>query len=96
MRVTPEMRRAVLERDGCCILLRLYPSHRCRDIWGEYHDLRDLDRLTIEHVKDEPTMAKRAPSDMAHMVALCGYANVAVPSKAERQSMRAYLRQVTA
>ncbi len=96
MRVTPDMRRAVLERDGCCILLRLYPSHRCRDVWGEYHDPRDLDRLTIEHVKDHSMMAKRAPSDMAHMVALCGYANVAVPSKSERLAMRLYLESVRA
>jgi hypothetical protein len=94
-RVTPELRRFVLERDGCCILLRLYPTHRCRDIWGEYHDPRDLDRLTIEHVKDAPMMGKRAPSDPAHMVALCGYANVAVPSKGDRRAMRAYLATVS-
>jgi hypothetical protein len=67
-----ELRDAVLLRDGCCILLRLDPDHRCRDRWG-----------------------KKAPTDMAHLVALCGYANVAVPSKATRDRIREYLRRGT-
>jgi hypothetical protein len=90
-----ELRDAVLLRDGCCILLRLDPDHRCRDRWGEYHDPRDLSKLTIEHVKTEPMMGRKAPTDLAHLVALCGYANVAVPSRAMRDGMRQYLREVT-
>ena len=93
--VNPDLRHAVLRRDGCCILLRLDPDHRCRDRWGEYHDPRDLDKLTLEHVKLEPMMGKKAPDDMAHLVALCGYANVAVPSRAMRDGMRQYLREVS-
>lgn len=89
-----ELREAVLRRDQCCILLRLDPQHRCRTVWGEYHDPRDLDKLTIEHVKTEPMMGKRAPDDLAHLVALCGYANVAVPSRPTRDAMRDYLRSV--
>ena len=90
-----DLRRAVLERDGCCVLLRLDPSHFCRTVWGEYHDPRDLDKLTIEHVKTERMMGRKAPTDLAHLVALCGYANVAVPSRVQRDGMRQYLREVT-
>jgi len=89
--MNPALRRAVLERDGCCVLLRIDPFHHCRDVWGQYHDPRDLDKLTIEHVKDELMMGRKAPDDLAHLVALCGYANVAVPSKAQRAVMREYL-----
>ena len=39
-------------------------------------------------------MGKRAPSDAWHLVAMCGWANVAVPSKAQREAMREYLRVV--
>ena len=93
--VNSELRRAVLQRDQCCILLRLDPDHRCRDRWGEYHDPRDLDKLTIEHVKTERMMGKKAPTDLAHLVAMCAYANVAVPSRATRDAIRQYLREVT-
>ena len=94
-RVSRELREAVMRRDQCCILLRLDLDHRCRDVWGEYHDPRDLGRLTCEHVKTEPMMGKKAPTDLAHLVALCGYANVAVPSRAMRDGMRQYLREVS-
>jgi hypothetical protein len=90
------LRDAVLQRDGCCVLLRLDPSHFCRTVWGEYHDPRDLDKLTIEHVKTEPMMGRKAPDDMEHLVSMCGYANVAVPSKATRDAIRDYLRGVAA
>ena len=90
-----DLRHAVLKRDGCCLLLRLDPDHRCRDRWGEYHDPRDLDKLSIEHVKTERMMGKKAPTDLAHLVALCAYANVAVPSRATRDAMRQYLREVS-
>jgi hypothetical protein len=40
-------------------------------------------------------MGKKAPTDLAHLVALCAYANVAVPSRAMRDGMRQYLREVT-
>lgn len=95
-RVDPAIRRAVLERDGACILAKIEPDHVCRDLWGHPHASDDLDRLSLEHVKDQLTMGKRAPSDEAHMVALCGYANVAVPSKRQREYFRDYLRMVTA
>jgi hypothetical protein len=94
--VNRELRDAVLRRDGCCVLLRLDPKHLCRTVWGEYHDPRDLSLLTVEHVKTEPMMGRKAPDDLAHLVAMCGFANVAVPSKATRDAIRDYLRGVAA
>ncbi len=91
-RVTPELREAILRRDGRCFMTRLSPFHVCFDAFGRKHASDDLNKLTLEHVKDEPRMGRRAPSDERHIVALCYRANVGVPSKATRQAMRAYLR----
>lgn len=32
--VTPELRRAVLQRDGMCVAAKFLPQHVCRDQWG--------------------------------------------------------------
>lgn len=58
--VTAQMREAVLARDKGCIAPRLGGSYL--DCWG---------RDQIAHVKDEPRMGRRAPSDMAHLVTVC-------------------------
>jgi len=93
--VNADLRRAVLERDGCCVLLKLNPAHFCRTVWGEYHDPRDLSKLTIEHVHVTGSMmGKRAPDTLETLVAMCGFANVAVPSKTTRDLIRDYLRGV--
>lgn len=89
--VKPEVRSMVILRDGTCILYRLDLAHICRDKWGEQHNPHDLERLTIEHVKDQPRMGKRAPSDPGHLVAMCWQGNVGVPSKTQRAAIRAYL-----
>jgi hypothetical protein len=93
--VTPEVREAVLRRDGMCVLAKLERAHWCRDAWGTYHDAADLSKLSLEHVKDELAMGKRAPSDPQHLVALCAHANIGVPSKAQRAMLRQYLREVS-
>lgn len=51
----------IIKRDKGCLAPRLDPqeSGKC---WG---------RWTLEHVNDEPTRGKRAPSDEQHMVCLC-------------------------
>jgi hypothetical protein len=41
-------------------------------------------------------MGRKAPDDLAHLVAMCGFANVAVPSKTTRDLIRDYLRGVAA
>lgn len=92
-KVTPEEREFVLRRDGECVLFKRDPSHRC-SFMGTEHRPGDIKRLTMEHVKDAPMMGKRAPSDRKHMVALCLDANVRVPSRVEREWMRAYLAEM--
>lgn len=92
--VTPELREYVLRRDGSCLLWKMDPGHQCRDTFGNQHAPTDLDRLTIEHVKDQPRLGKRAPSDARHCLALCGGSNVSVPSKVQREAFRAYLARV--
>lgn len=93
-RVTPELRSAVLDRDRQCVLATLDRGHQCRDAWGTPHAPTDRDRLTMEHVKSELRFGRRAPSDMAHLVALCAAANIGVPSKVQRAAFREYLRVV--
>jgi len=92
--VTPEVRGAVLLRDGGCLLARLEPAHVCRDAWGNHHDPADLSKLSLEHVKDQLRMGRRGASDPAHLVALCYAANDRVPSKAQRTMFREYLATV--
>ena len=58
--VTPEMALAVFNRDQGCVAPRLGGSFM--DCWG---------RNTLAHVKDEPRMAKRAPSDLGHLATVC-------------------------
>lgn len=94
--VTPELHAAVLTRDRECVLWKRDPSHACRDQWGNPHRPDDLARLSLEHVKDEPRMGKRGPSDLRHLVAMCHAANIAVPSKAAREWMRDYLARTAA
>lgn len=94
--VTPELREAVMRRDRSCILARLDWDHICWDRWGQQHSASDTDRLTVEHVKSELRMGKRAPSDLGHLVAMCWRGNVGVPSKVQREAIRAYLRKVAA
>lgn len=79
-RVTPELWQAVMERDKGCVLARLDPSHRCSGY------------MTVEHVKSDLRMGKRAPSDLAHLVAMCYGGNVGVPSKTQRAALREYLK----
>jgi hypothetical protein len=92
--VTPAIHAAVLFRDRGCILAKMDPEHACRDQWGNPHAPTDLGALTLEHVKDDLRMGKRAPSDPAHMVALCWAANLRPPTKEQRAGFRAYLREV--
>ena len=95
--VTPELREAVLLRDRRCVLSMMDAAHFCYDQWGQVHHSDDLHRLTLEHVKDRLRMGKRAPSDLSHLVALCGYRNaIRPPTKVERAWMREYLMKVAA
>ena len=89
--VTTSMRLAVLTRDGGCVAPLLGGS--ALDCWG---------RLTLEHVKDEPQMGVRAPSDLSHLVTLCqGHTEDGRragfqwnTNRANREAVRAYLERV--
>ena len=91
-RVLPEVHAAVLRRDGRCVAAALDRSHVCRDRWAHEHAPTAMGLLTVEHVKDEPMLGRRAPSDPSHMVALCFSANAVEHwGSANRRLLRAYL-----
>ena len=81
--MTPELRESVLERDGwACVAPRLGASDPCSG------------RLTLDHVKDQPRMGVRAPSDAAHLVALCSGHHIDTGwATAHRPELRAYLSE---
>lgn len=91
--VTSEVALSVFARDQGCVAPRLGGS--TLDCWG---------RNTIAHVKDEPRMGRRAPSDPAHLATVCqGHAEdgmragyVWVTDKANIARLRDYLAAVTA
>ena len=57
--VTPDLREAVFARDRGCVAPRLGATDPCSGAW------------TLDHVKDQPRMGVRAPSDLAHLATLC-------------------------
>jgi hypothetical protein len=85
------VRDEVLHRDGRCFMERIDRTHVCRDQWGTAHSSRDVQRLTLEHVKKELRFGVRAGSSKETMVALCHAENLRPPSKETREAMRAYL-----
>lgn len=90
--VTPDVANTVLARDGVCVASKLDPFHRCRDRWGNDIDPRQLDRMTLDHVRDHAMMGKRAPSDPAHLVTLCWYAHLNTNwATSHRAELREYL-----
>lgn len=75
---------AVLERDGGCLAVKLGADPR--DCAG---------RLTLDHVKDQPRMGKRAPSDVRHLVAICRGHHIDTGwATSHRPELREYLRNV--
>ena len=92
--VTPEVREAVLRRDGGCVAPELWPCIEHGADCGSPPDPCD-GRLTLDHVKDEPRMGKRAPSDPAHLVTLCWHHHLDGWATSHRPELRAYLREVS-
>lgn len=93
-KVTEDLRRYVLDRDGECFASKIDLSHQCRDRFGRPHRPDDKGRLTLDHVHDAATAGKRAPSDKFHLVAVCGWANNEGWCSAHRADERQYLREV--
>lgn len=86
-----DLRSIVLVRDGECVEHKRNPRHACHDVWGNLHGPHALERLTVEHVKPELAMGKRAPSEPEHCIALCWQVNSQPPSKEQREWYREYL-----
>ena len=79
--VSPELAIAVFARDGGCLAPRLGGS--AIDCGG---------RLTLDHVKDQPRMGKRAPSNPAHLATICENHHLWTGwATAHRPELRAYL-----
>ena len=64
-----ELRQHVIAREGQCILAILDPTHECFDRWGMYHTPTDLDKLTLEHVREHPGGMRR--DEPGWCVAMC-------------------------
>lgn len=97
-RVTPELWNLVYERDGgVCLAWRL-GDRDCRGKWGDPVRWRNGRMLrsdvTFAHVKDQPMIGKRAPSDERHGVLECFTHNVNGWSSAHRAEEHAYLQEV--
>ena len=73
----------VFERDGGCLAVRLGGEDPafCRG------------PLQLDHVKDQPRMGKRAPSDPAHLATVCEYHHIwSGWATSHRPLLREYLR----
>ena len=80
--VTAAVALEVLRRDGGCVAIRL---------GGSSMDCEGRD--TLDHVKDEPMMGKRAPSDARHLVTLCEAHHLWTGwATSHRPELREYLR----
>src|SRR5690242_12714401 len=83
--VTGEVRLLVLERDGGCLAVRI----------GGQDPASCSGPLTLDHVKDQPRMGKRAPSDPAHLATVCQGHHVETGwATSHRPELREYLRGV--
>lgn len=97
--VTPELRRAILIRDGGCMAPVLDPGvGLCRDMFGTPHHRGYAPMLTLDHVKDAPRMGVRSSSDPDHLVTLCYHHHVGTEAgsnwaTSHRALLRAYLAQ---
>jgi len=69
--------------DPVCVVAHLSPLGSVKCFGGQ----------TVEHVKDDLMMGRRAPSDERHLVASCWGHNAFVPpSKEVRHKLRAWLK----
>jgi len=94
-RVTPDMAAYIFARDRGCVAAKLDPDHRCHTRFGDPHAATDLAKMTIDHVKEQARMGKRAESDdPRHMVAMCGWGNNEGWASAHRDEERRYLMEV--
>lgn len=90
--VTPALREAVLRRDRGCVARKLKAPGSCTTRFGWP---AGLDTLELDHVREQPMMGKRAPSDMGHLVSLCWFHHQGSGwATANRPLLREYLASV--
>ena len=97
--VTPDVYGYVVARDGFwCVAPSLDAEDPCADRWGNLLRYSDghwtSDGLTLDHVRDEPMIGKRAPSDARHLVLLCWHHHLNGWATANRPILRAYIKRV--
>lgn len=106
--VTPALRLEVLERDERrCIAPRIAVEHEqpideCKGLWGRpavlfwtaNGPIYDIASLTLDHVNLQPTLGKRAPSDLAHLVSICWHHHLDGWSETHRPELRDHLRRL--
>jgi hypothetical protein len=93
--VTTDTRWTVLRRDGGCVALTLGAPGTCRNSLGYPQPSNALYGLELDHVKSEPMMGKRAPSDPAHLVTLCHVHHQGGWATRNRPLLRRYLHFVS-
>lgn len=94
--VTPEVRTQVLVRDQMEARLRGRQDFPCVAgfLFPTESAMCSRD-LTLDHVKDEPRMGKRAPSDERHLVTLCRWHHIESGwATSNRPLLRWYLRSL--
>lgn len=81
--VTAELADYIHRRDRGCVAPRLGAADACAG------------RVTLDHVKDQPRMGKRAPSDPGHLVSVCERHHLWTGwATSHRPELRAYLERV--
>lgn len=93
--VTPAVRQAVLIRDGGCVAPYLGAPDGCATAFGYPVPTGATDGwVELDHVRDQPMIGKRAPSDVAHLVSLCHHHHQDGWATANRGVLRLYLGMV--
>lgn len=83
--VTADLAEYVQRRDRGCVAPRLGAVQPCGG------------RVTLDHVKDQPRMGKRAPSDARHLVSVCELHHLWTGwATSHRPELREYLAEVEA
>jgi len=93
------MRQLVIERDmdeygNPCVAPRLGAKDGCADRWGRPIWVAEERAITLDHVRDQPMMGKRAPSDPHHLVSLCWHHHLDGWATSHRPLLREYLAGV--
>ena len=98
--VSADLREEVLRLDAYRCVARLVarqlglPIDACRNKWGDSIIVTGrypVSALTLDHVKDEPMMGKRAPSDVRHLVTVCWHHHLGGWATSHRPELRQYL-----